>query len=263
MSRLVVLLSCMNSDSSIVQRSNIQTDVIVINQCDNNSKKKLSFKNKKGQECEVLFVNSKSRGLSRSRNIAITLATKWDYALLADDDEIFDDNYESTILDAYMECKADLITFVVKRTGKNYQVHKTKMKFSTILRTSSVQISFSLRKIIANDLQFDVKMGAGTGNGSGEEVQFIMQCKKKGLQLYYYPYQIATLIDGGDSTWFLGFNERYFQNRGWAARRTFGLLGGGLFILYNVFHNKRKFVNEGLSLTAILKNCFIGIISKR
>lgn len=41
-----VLISCMyQNDSSIISRSNIQSDVIVINQCDNNSIDTFNFKN--------------------------------------------------------------------------------------------------------------------------------------------------------------------------------------------------------------------------
>lgn len=37
---LVILLSCMNQDKSIIQKSNIQTDIVVINQCDENNVEK-------------------------------------------------------------------------------------------------------------------------------------------------------------------------------------------------------------------------------
>lgn len=264
MSELVVLLSCMNNDESIIQKSNIQTDVIVVNQTENESVVESTFVNKFGVDCKSIFVNSTSRGLSRSRNLAISMASKWKYGLLCDDDEIFEDDYEKIITDAYSDGRNDLITFVVKREGKTHPSEPCKMKIRNILRTSSVQITFLIEKIIEKGVRFDEEMGAGTGNGAGEEVMFMMQCKRAGFRMYYLPYKIATLNIGGSSSWFAGFNEKYFQNRGWAARRTFGLPVGAAFLMFNVLHNRKKFnQNGGLTTGKMIKNCLIGIFSKR
>lgn len=263
MSDIVVLISCMNKDKSIIEESNIQTDVIVVNQTDGDSEEVFFFENKKGRECKATIINSTTRGLSRSRNIAIKKALGWKYGILCDDDEMFEDDYEDKILKAYSECSADFISFIVKRTGKSHPELLSKMSFGMVLKTSSVQITFNIPIIFEKGILFDEQMGAGTGNGSGEEVQFMMQCRRASLKMYYYPYQIAVLKDDGDSTWFAGFTDMYFQNRGWAARRTFGLICGSAFMLYNIIHNRKKFVNNGMTISQILTNSIKGIISKR
>lgn len=264
MSELVVLLSCMNSDSSIIQKSNIQTDVIVVNQTDNNKKEKFSFKNKKGEVCNCFFLNSTTRGLSRSRNIAIQSARSWKYGLLSDDDEVFADDYEEKIVNEYNSIEADFIAFQVERKGKKYPDQPSKMSLKNILRTSSVQITFRLPIIQSNNLKFDEKMGAGSGNGSGEEIKFMMDCRKAGMTLFYNPSIIASLKEGSESTWFNGFDERYFQNRGWASRRTFGLFTGMAFMLFNIMHNRKKFKQSGsLTIIQMINNGIIGIFDKR
>ena len=51
---LQVLISCMHqTDHSIVAKSNIQSDVIVVNQCDRNLVEEYSFKNKIGKKSAV------------------------------------------------------------------------------------------------------------------------------------------------------------------------------------------------------------------
>lgn len=264
MSDLVVLLSCMNSDRSIIQKSNIQTDVIVVNQNERDLIEDFVFFNKKGEKCKAQIISSTTRGLSRSRNIAINHAKEWKYGLLCDDDELFTDDYEERIINEYNNNEVDLIAFQVVRTGKRYPDKAAKMSLKTLLRTSSVQITFKLSKIYEKDLRFDEEMGAGSGNGSGEEVKFLMDCRKSGIRLYYHPAIIASLKDDSESTWFTGFNERYFQNRGWASRRTFGLLPGITFMLYNIMHNRKKFMQNGsLTVTQMIKNSIIGIFDKR
>ena len=79
---VVVLLSCMHqNDVNIIQRSNIQTDVVVINQTDIDTVDEFDFINRKGRRCHALFISTTERGLSRSRNLAIASAEKADVCM--------------------------------------------------------------------------------------------------------------------------------------------------------------------------------------
>ena len=99
--KLIVLISCMHEkDHSIIERSNVQTDVVVVNQCDKDSVDEFDFKNKQGENCHAKFINTTERGLSRSRNMA--LLNSWgDVCYICDDDEILQDDYENIIMKAY------------------------------------------------------------------------------------------------------------------------------------------------------------------
>ena len=79
-----ILISCMHEkDTSIIERSNVQSDVVVVNQCDLDSVEEFDFVNKKGKTCHAKFINTTERGLSRSRNMAICNA--WgDVCLICD-----------------------------------------------------------------------------------------------------------------------------------------------------------------------------------
>lgn len=59
-----VLISCMNQTIDIVKQSNLSHDVIVVNQCDVINEIEEIYPN------QILFINSPSRGLSHSRNLA-------------------------------------------------------------------------------------------------------------------------------------------------------------------------------------------------
>lgn len=262
---LNLLISCMHEkDHSIVERSNVQTDVVVVNQCDKDSVEEFDFKNKKGKTCHAKFINTTERGLSRSRNMAIRNA--WgDVCLIADDDEVFDDEIEETIINNFHNHpNASLIAFSLRWEDSNvsYPVKSQILRFKNLLQVSSVQICFKLNDVIKNNILFDEKMGSGTGNGAGEENRFMFDCKKSGFEMWYCPAIIAT-INKGDSKWFKGYTEKYFRDRGWASRRILGPLMGVAFILYNALNHRRSYTSNGLSFLCVLKNMFIGFFESR
>ena len=263
--KLIVLISCMHEkDHSIIARSNVQTDVVVVNQCDHESVEEFDFVNKAGRSCHAKFICTKERGLSRSRNMAIRNA--WgDVCQICDDDETFPDEYEDIILKAYTEnSHAGVITFALNRLDveKVYPVAKMTLGFKEILRTSSLQITFSRNQLCKAGIRFDEKMGSGTGNGGGEENHFLLDCKKAGFKMIYVPQVIAT-VNKGESKWFKGYTEKYFRDKGWAARRCLGFCVGYAFVIYNVINHRKEFVKDGLSFREVLLNMSKGILEKR
>ncbi len=261
--RINVLISCMyeNSCTSILERSNIQTDVVVVNQCDINSTEEFEFKNKKGCLCHCKFINTTERTLSRSRNMAISNA--WgDICYICDDDEWLDDDFEDTIIDAYTtHPEKSVIIFSLIRKNYLYPKIEKTVSFKQILQTSSVQITFRRLDIVNSGIIFDVKMGSGTGNGGGEENKFLMDIKRKGLSLYYLPRIIAT-VKSEDSQWFKGFNKTYFRNNAWANRRILGTFTGAMYISYWLIFNHKKY-SKDISFLNALSSVIQGFFEKR
>lgn len=171
-----VLLSCMHqADNSIVKKTNINSDALVINQCNRESYDKYS--DQRGNFIRI--VSTTERGLSRSRNMAINLAQA-DICLICDDDEILDDQYVYKILKAFENNpKADVICFALKGLNKKYPKEIVKINFLSALKISSVQIAFRRDKIIKNKIRFDETVGSGVSNAGGEENIFLYNCLRK------------------------------------------------------------------------------------
>lgn len=218
--KVVVLISCMHQkDKSIIERTGIQTDVVVVNQCDEDKIEEYTFINKAGKECKVKFINTTERGLSRSRNMALKNA--WgDYCIFADDDEILAEGYELIIQSAFeRNPKADIVAYNYKdlnpRLKNNYKKPITKEQEAPKNHCyTSGALSFKLSRIILKEIWFDPRIGAGSGIiSAGEESVWLTLARKRGLKVYQCPEFITTLSQA-NSTWFNGYNEKYFYDLG-------------------------------------------------
>lgn len=260
--KLIVLISCMHEKSmDIIFRSNIQTDAVVVNQCDKDSVDEFDFTNIKGEVCHVKFINTTERGLSRSRNMAISNA--WgDICLLADDDEKFSDNYEDVIIRGFNEIKSEVIAFGFHYTNKdrNNFIKRTKINWFNFLKICSVQIAFRRDAIISHSIKFAENMGSGTGNGSGEENKFISDCLKGKLSIYAEPSDIAEInYNAEDSKWFTGYNNEYFIAKGWSIKQAIGIIGGLAFSFVMCYKNApviKEYINPIRAFYFMLKGIF-------
>lgn len=255
MNNVEVLISAMNQkDSSIFKRTNIQSDALMINQCDDEN----YWEESRNYGLLKIF-STKERGLSNSRNMAINKAEK-KYALLCDDDEYLYKDYPKIIEDAFANNpKADVICFQVKRAGKKYSRRKSQLNYWSSLKIGSWQISFNLESIRRENVLFDPKFGSGTPVGSGEENIFLYDCLKKGLKIYYEPICIGEVAQL-KSNWFRGFDKTYFFNRGIIIKRLMGIWGIW-YCLFFVISKYKRYKSE-ISAFLALKNILKGFVKK-
>lgn len=251
---LSVLISCMHQpDASIIYRTNIQSDVIVVNQCDRDSIEEFDFINKVGEKCHAKFICTTERGLSRSRNMAIKNSSA-DICLLCDDDEIFVDNYPDIIKSAYNKhTNISLITFNVKCHLRTFPSSSFKMNWIKALKVASWQISFRRKDILGKDIFLDETMGAGVTMGAGEENKFVIDCIKHGLKGIYLPAIIGE-VKQEETTWDLTPKNchQYFHDRGEAYAKLMGIFRGSLYILYSSLR-KKDFYRTYLPLKTCIK----------
>lgn len=258
MSKFAILLSCMHEkDKEIITRSNIKSDCVIINQCDENTKEEISIDENK----ICLWINSTERGLSISRNMAIK-NSKADICLIADNDEMFDENIEEKILKAYEEIPhADIIVFNLHNKLTKLKDKIYKLSRLETLKVASWQITFKKISIIDNNINFDIKLGAGTGNGAGEENKFLLDAYDKGLQIYHCPINIAKMIEN-ELTWFNGYDEEYFYKRGASTRYILGFWMSCVYAIYFLIFKYDMYKNDTKFFYAMI-NIFNGIFNNK
>lgn len=250
---LEVLLSCMyQQDAKLVHDSRLTGNVLIVNQCDQES----SWE-EMTPHGQVRMLSTTQRGLTKSRNMAIR-HSQADVCLLCDDDEIFEPEYEQAILSAYEQLpQADVIIFKMKNRPASFDDRIQRLCFPKTMKVSSWQISFRQEALKKANVFFDEHLGAGTGNGGEEELKFLLDCQRAGLKIYYVPQVIASVAQT-ESTWFHGFDETFFENRGATTRYILGYVLAVVYAIYYVLR-KRSLYQEDITPMRALRAIFRGI----
>ncbi|QPC47649.1 glycosyltransferase family A protein [Mangrovibacillus cuniculi] len=244
-----VLISTMGESDplKLLKKMNISSGAVLVNQCGYEHKEIINYRGN-----EIIYLCCSEKGLSRSRNKAITNSNE-DISLIADDDLIYVDNYIELVKKAFEENpEYDIIRFKVEGINKHFKKYGNKSKrlgYLTSLKMSSVEIAFRTNKIKDANIRFNEEFGAGSIYRMGEESIFLHKCLQKGLKIKYEPIKIADLYIG-DSSWFTGFNRKYFFDRG----ATFSALSNRwvkVLILQFAIRHYKKYKNEMTFFEAI------------
>ena len=209
--KLQVLLSAMFLEGyEYINSLHISGNCLVVNQCDRESYDDIIEETR-----AVRYIETMERGLSKSRNMAIQNADA-EVCILCDNDVEYVEGYEQLICDAFeRHPEADLIVFYIKRKEKpqpNYPTER-RMNYLSVLKIFSPEIAFRREAVLKAGIQFDEMFGAGAKYYLGEENIFLCDCLRAGLKIQYMPVQIATLKET-ESTWFRGYEDRFFLSRG-------------------------------------------------
>ncbi|MBR3972371.1 MAG: glycosyltransferase family 2 protein [Oscillospiraceae bacterium] len=238
------------SGDALIRASHITGSAVVINQCDREDYAEFSTENGL-----VRMYSTTQRGLTKSRNLAISKSDA-DLCLLCDDDEVFVEGYEEAILSAYEQLpQADVIIFKMINRPASFSDEVQRLHFPKTMKVSSWQISFRRESILRSGVRFDELMGAGSGNGAEEELKFLTDCEKAKLQIYYVPVEIASVAQT-ESTWFAGFTDQFFYNRGATTRYILGVPMAALYGVYYVVKKRGMYASQispGKALAAIFR----------
>ena len=209
-----VLLSTMNQlNLDIAKKCNIQTEAVIVNQCDHDS-----YVEENKDYGILSMYNSSERGLSKSRNLALDKASA-EICILCDDDVQYVNGYEEIVESAFKNIEdADVIVFNIKpinaRVGEEEVVFSEIKKIPKYKSYGSVHIAFRRERIIRAGIKFNEYFGTGSGvYPMSEDSIFFAELHRKGLNCYTYPACIAT-VDFKSSSWFKGYDEEYFYGIG-------------------------------------------------
>jgi|L827metagenome_2_1110789.scaffolds.fasta_scaffold00119_5 glycosyltransferase involved in cell wall biosynthesis len=250
---LEILLSCMyQNNADIVCRTNITTDALIINQTDFNRNDVIQ----NGKQTIRLY-NTVERGLSKSRNMALRHASG-DICLICDDDEVLRDGYDTIIFQAFKKLPdAAVIAFDVENKSTRLKPNIQRVGRLRALKLASYQLAIKNEQIMRANIGFDEYMGAGSGNGSGEENKFLWDCIRHKLNVYYVPETIGQVCHG-PSTWFFGYDRKFFYQRGASTRHMMGLIPSIFYGLYYLTA-KHSMYGETLGFLSAARALFRGI----
>lgn len=248
---LQVLVATVNqTDYSLLDKMNIQSDAIIANQC-----QEFSFKSFEYNGNSILWINTCEKGVGLNRNNAWLRATA-DIVLLADDDMVYIDNYKDIVIDYFNKYKkADLIAMnLIEENSKRKKINK--VHYTKKIGYGAARCAIRREKAHKKGLAFNTCFGGGSEYSCGEDTLFLVDCITKKLKILAVPEEIAELTNFRDSSWFSGYSEKFFFDKA-------VLLSGcnlNIFRLAFVFFkNAYKFYKiTDFSMTELLKIYFAG-----
>lgn len=203
---LEVLLSVMNLNKSDLNKMNITSKCTVINQCEKEDFEK--YKN-------FYIYSYNELGNSNSRNRGLEHISE-DIILLCDDDVIYNEDYEKNILKEFeRNHKADIIFFNMYSPNRKKRVIKGRKRLHIYnsLNYASYNIAFRKDAVLEKQVRFNTIFGPNARYNNGADTMFIVDLLKNKLKIYSSPIYLGTAYNK-KSTWFKGYNKKFFFNKG-------------------------------------------------
>ena len=199
------------TDCSLAEKMNIDTSVILANQCG-------AWGYEESDAGRVRMISTDTKGVGINRNLALQLA-KEEILLFADDDVIYYDGALQGVLDAFRQFPdADVMFFGIDMTRDGEVFDQRRNKTGRIhlwnsLRYGAARMAIRRSAVLKHRLAFSTLFGGGCPYSSGEDTILIRDCFRSGLRVYSHELVLGTCAKDS-SSWFSGFNEKYFFDRG-------------------------------------------------
>ena len=241
--RVQVLASVMNQNlEEIAGRMRLDSDAVIINQCD-----RLGYEEKEWDGHVIRFFSFPDRGVGRSRNEAI-LRADGDICLFSDQDIVYEPDYGRMISEEFEKNpKADMILFnvTIEESRRTYHITKRKrVHWYNCGRYGAVSFAVRWESLLRSGVTFSLLFGGGARYSNGEDSLFLKEFMKKGYRVYTAPVTIAR-EESGNSTWFSGYHEEFFHDRGVLYHYLYGRLDWIMAIRFLAVHRKKLCTEAG------------------
>lgn len=239
--KLQVLVAAVNqSVTKLADTMNLESDAIIVNQCDKNEYEEYLHKGRK-----IRCYSFAERGVGLNRNNGLMRADT-DICLFSDEDIVLQTGYEEAILKEYeMHPEADMLIFNLKvdeRRATYYNTQFKRIRWYNYGRYPTYSVSAKTKELHRTGVSFSLLFGGGAKYSNGEDSLFLHDCLKKGLKIY-----ASTVVIGEEtyreSTWFNGYNQKFFVDRGVLYHFLYGKLAH-VFALRFLLAHKAEMCQE-------------------
>lgn len=232
--RLQVLVSAVGQDvKALPEKMNIQSDAIIINQTDKNEYLEFDYK---GHLIKAYSFAEKGVGLSRNSAL---LRADGDIVLFSDEDIVYDNGYPEKILEEFEKYpSADMLLFNMRvgqerATYYNNDFHRIHIWNAGRYPT----YSFAAKREVLHkaNVTFSLLFGGGAKYSNGEDSLFLKDCLKAKMKIFAEPVEIGQETVR-ESTWFKGYTEKFFYDRGYLYHFLYGKLASAMAYRFILAH---------------------------
>ena len=236
--KLQVLISAVNEDIfTLAERMGLESDAIIINQTDHFGYREYERSCKNGRK-QVKCYSFAERGVGLSRNNALMRATG-DILLFADEDIVYNSGYEEKILNQFKEHpEADFLLFNMRVSQKRATYYTRKYHRVHIWhagRYPTYSFAVKREKLEAANITFSLLFGGGAKYSNGEDSLFLKDCLSCGMKVYAVPVELGYEKER-ESTWFEGYTEKFFLDRGVLYHFLYGALAYPMAVRFIAVH---------------------------
>lgn len=232
--KVQVLASVMNETMEhIANHMKLDSDAVIINQCDCLRAQEMEHRGHR-----VRFFSFPDRGVGRSRNEAILRADQ-DICLFSDGDIVYEPGYAEAVAGEFeRNPRADMILFniTVEESRRTYHIEERKrVHWYNCGRYGAVSFAVRRGSLLQSGVTFSLLFGGGAKYSNGEDSLFLKEFMKKGYRVYTAPVTIGR-EEAGQSTWFAGYNEKFFRDRGVLYHYLYGGLAWAMSLRFLLAH---------------------------
>ena len=216
----VLAVTMHREDLSIAEQMNIRCDALIANQADRDET--ITCDTPHG---EWRMITTATRGVGRNRNVGLD-AADGDILLLSDDDVTYRDDMPAQVIQAFADNpQADVIIFGMDmvRDGQVFETRQEpfhRVRVWNAMKYGTYRIALRREALERAHIRFHESFGGGCPFSAGEDSLFIKSCLDKKLHIYAHPYVLGTCCKD-QSSWFVGYNEKYFYDKGVLVRHLF------------------------------------------
>lgn len=213
----------------------LQSDAVLVNQCGTEADEEIAY----GSHT-VRVLSSAERGVGASRNLALRHAGS-ELLLFSDEDIVYDDGYAERVEQAFSEHpEADMLLFNVmamegRRTYRNTSYHR--IGHTNYGRYPAYSIAARTKRLQQSGVTFSLLFGGGAPYSNGEDSLFLKDCLNAGLRIYAIPVDLGHERER-ESTWFHGYNEKFFFDRGVLYHFLYGAMAVPLALRFLLLKRK-------------------------
>ena len=220
--RVQLLVAAVEQNADLLaERMHICSDAVIVNQCGRYGYEEFE---REGHRIQVFSMAE--RGVGLSRNTAL-LHADTDLCVFSDEDVVLHKDYQERIRRIYEELPdADMILVNVKvaparRTYWNDDIDR--INYRTYGRYTAFSLTARHESLLRANVHYSLLFGGGARYSNGEDSLFLRDCLKAGLRIYSHTVCIGEEKER-ESTWFTGYHEKFFRDRGVLYHYLYGRL---------------------------------------
>ena len=232
---------------SVLPMCTDEVEVVLVNDGSTDRSESVCRDTMRRYSANVRLITQQNSGALKSRMKGIEDSTG-EYILFVDSDDMLLEGALDTLLQTLHKKCVDMILFNVKaQEGREtyWNVDFAPVTWKNYGRYPAYAIAARREKLLESGVKYSLLFGGGAPYMNGEDSLFLHDCLKAGLKIYRTTVVLGH-EEAGESTWFKGYTDKFFYDRGVLYAFLYGSLADILGFRFLFKYRKEMCAEKGL-----------------